>query len=221
MAWTPPKTFIENEVLTAADLNQYLRDNLLENEVMKATTAGSRLSTDLQGNLVERTIGHDVVNASESRICGPMVQTSPSFYLYHAGPYDLGTPGPTVTIRTGTRALVFMSASMKTTLKESFSSVSIDCGFGVDVVTSSSNRLVNAYGTSLPQHQGTSFWITKSSSMTMGEMCYFSGLTPGLNTFTMRYFIEGPEPVFSGPSITGWTDVTSTFSNRRLMVIPL
>lgn len=40
MAWTTPKTWIAGEVITGADLNTELRDNMLETMTAKATTAG-------------------------------------------------------------------------------------------------------------------------------------------------------------------------------------
>lgn len=221
MAWSTPKIFLENEVLTAADLNQYLRDNLLENEVMKATTAGSRLSTDTQGNLVERTVSSDYVDTTESRPSGAMVQISPTLWEHNRGPYNLGTPGPTVTVQTGTRAIAFYSATMKTDLKTETNTIAINIGIGVDVVTSSSNRLTADHALNSPVNQARGFWIPKSTTHSMGMMCHFSGLTPGLNTFTMRYFVENPEATLSGSTVTGWTDVISTFSHRKLMILPL
>lgn len=40
MSWTTPKTWTVGEILTAADMNSQLRDNLLETAVGKVTTAG-------------------------------------------------------------------------------------------------------------------------------------------------------------------------------------
>lgn len=74
MPWTPPKTWLTNEVLTSADVNVYLRDNLeflgappacsvfnsgpqsLSNGVFVAMTANSeRWDTDGMHSLVSQT----------------------------------------------------------------------------------------------------------------------------------------------------------------------
>jgi hypothetical protein len=40
MAWVTPKTYVASDILTAADFNQDVRDNMLETETAKATKAG-------------------------------------------------------------------------------------------------------------------------------------------------------------------------------------
>lgn len=222
MAWTPPKQFVEGEILTAADLNTYLRDNLLENEVMKATTAGSRLSTDVRGDIVERTIGHDVISDAEGRVNGVMVKINPNLYEHYSGPYNIGKLGPTVTIETGTRAIAFMSSTIKLTVPDTINDVNFT-GIGVDCVTSPSSRLekIGVDSLNTPINQSSVFWMIKSLTLGRSAMCIFSGLTPGPNTFTMRYFVGGPTPVYDGGTLTGWKEVTTTFSNRRLMILPL
>ncbi len=40
IAWTAPRTWVANDILTAAQLNAHVRDNLLETAVAKATAAG-------------------------------------------------------------------------------------------------------------------------------------------------------------------------------------
>src|SRR5690606_22463144 len=45
MAWNVPSVFVAEQQLTAAALNLYLRDNLLETETAKATEAGQLLVT--------------------------------------------------------------------------------------------------------------------------------------------------------------------------------
>lgn len=40
MAWTNPKTYVVSAVLTAAEMNTYQRDNMLETAPAKVTTAG-------------------------------------------------------------------------------------------------------------------------------------------------------------------------------------
>lgn len=227
MVWTAPKQFQEGEILTARDLNVYLRDNMLENEVMKAQTPGSRLSTDVHGSLVERTFAYDVVNTAESKISNSMVQTGTYSFTYSPGPTNLGEPGPQVSVETGTKALCFYSCTFKTNILAERNGWDDFVSAGVDCTTSPGNRLL-FQSSPTPRSNRMRFSITKGASVSVSNMCVFSGLTPGNNTFVMRYFLGSPEAIFEEDSgdpdfgqLVGWRDVISTFSNRQLLVIPI
>ncbi len=57
MAWTTPKTFTAGNVLTAADLNTHLRDNLNETSAAQVTTAGDITHADAANSMVRLGIG--------------------------------------------------------------------------------------------------------------------------------------------------------------------
>jgi len=213
MVWTTPKQFNPGDILTAADLNIYLRDNLLESEVMKCTTAGSHLTTDTGANLVERKVLGEVVDGSETITCPPLVYLGSNTWDNGSyTPRDLGTRGPTVTIQTGTRALVFMSAKANCDNPEVQSLIFI----GVDV-QDSSHRLTTYSSTDvIGANQGFSLWPMAGSTTQRGKMTLITGLTPGMNTFTMKY--NTPRTTGTPPQVELHSN---TYSNRRLIVLPL
>lgn len=55
MAWTVPMTWLPETFITAADLNRQIRDNLLETEAAKATTAGQLLVSSGSNSVAMRT----------------------------------------------------------------------------------------------------------------------------------------------------------------------
>lgn len=89
-------TFSSGSVLTAAQLNTHLRDNLLETAPAKATAANQHFVGTGANAIAARLIDDDIVETSEST-------TSTSYT-------DLATTGPTVTSTTGSLALVTVTA---------------------------------------------------------------------------------------------------------------
>lgn len=176
MAWTSPMTFIDGRPLTAAQLNTHLRDNLLETAVAKATTPGSYFVTEAPHSLLELTpaIATDVDNDT----------TTSSSYT------DLDTSvGPTVTVETGSAALVIVSARCNNSGGQTSSRVSHEVSGATDTEPFERHSL-RVEGTSFIQ---SSFAVLRSD------------LTPGSNTFTMKYRVTGG---------------TGNFQNRRIIVIP-
>ena len=67
MAWTAPMTFIANAAITAAQMNTYLRDNLLETMPAKATeTGGAFFVTTGTNQIAERVIKSARVETNQS-----------------------------------------------------------------------------------------------------------------------------------------------------------
>ena len=92
MAWTSPMTFTANSVLTAAQLNTHLRDNLNQTGPAKVTAAGQYLVSTGANTLAARSCDDEIVEDSETT-------TSTSYA-------DLATTGPAITRTTGTTCLV-------------------------------------------------------------------------------------------------------------------
>jgi hypothetical protein len=86
-------TAVANSVFTAAQFNQFVRDNLNETAPAKATTAGGHFASTGLNSIAERIAATAIVATSQTT-------TSTSFT-------DLATVGPSVTVTTGPYALVF------------------------------------------------------------------------------------------------------------------
>lgn len=180
MAWSAPMTAVANSTFTAAQFNQYVRDNLNETAPAKATSAGSYFVADGVNSVAERTPNGTSVLTSETT-------GSTSFT-------DLATFGPSVTVDTGPYALVLTHC-------QAGNSGAGSAYAGVDVTGASSiapalNRSINIIG---------------AAGATVGAgtaVLHVGGLalTPGSNTFTMKYRVS------SG---------TGTFADRRIIVMPL
>jgi len=99
MAWTAPMTFTAGAVLTAAQLNTYLRDNLNEVATAKAVQAGQYFVSTGVNSLAGRSVASGNVPAVEST-----TSTSMS---------NLTTFGPQLGVYCGNQAIVMISAWMR------------------------------------------------------------------------------------------------------------
>lgn len=177
MAWTAPITFVSNTVLTAAQMNTYLRDNLNETAPAKATTPGYHFVSTGPNQIAERPIVGDTVGVAQT--------TASTDYT------DLATVGPQVTCVTGSQAIYLMSCRMNNTAGDS-------CRASIEI--SGASNIPAGNSRDLTVHIG-------SDKQNKTGLAYFEdGLTPGTNTFTMKY------RVLSG---------TGNFGERHLIVIAL
>lgn len=179
MAWNAPITFVANAVLTAAQLNAQVRDNMSETAAAKATTAGRIFATTGANALAERDLDDDIIETNETT-------TSTSYT-------DLATVGPSVTLTTGVRAIVWLNSTTdnNTTGQTSFVS------FEVSGATTSAA----IDGRALLQQTASG-----GSTNIRAGVTNFIALTPGSNTFTMKYRVTGG---------------TGQFVRRRLQVMAL
>jgi hypothetical protein len=171
-------TAVANTAFTAAQFNTNVRDNLNETAPAKATTAGGVFVATGVNAIAQRIPSGATVAALQS--------TSSTSYG------DLSTAGPAVTVTTGTKAIVHVTARMQNTLDNSSSFAS----FAVSGATT-----IAAADTSSIQLDG----LTGSNSVRYG-MSMMVTLTAGSNTFTMKYRAG------SG---------TARFSDRDIVVYPL
>jgi hypothetical protein len=178
MAWSAPMTFVANTALTAAQLNQYLRDNMLETAPAKATTAGYHFVTTGPNSIAERAIEGDWIATAET--------TTETSYT------DLNTLGPSVTCVTGTKAIYIMSARMSHSAGGSLRA-SIEISGASSIEAGDARELTVHIGHNHQNKVGTTYFET--------------GLTPGTNTFTMKYRVQD--------------EGTGTFAERHLIVIAL
>lgn len=159
MAWSAPMTAVVNAAFTAAQFNQYVRDNLNETGPAKVTTDGQYLVSTGANTLVARGISRNTVQISEST-------TSTSFT-------DLTTGGPALTATTGDTAIIILSAKLShaTALGNAI------MGYAISGATTQAALDETSLQIAPP---ATGFL---QASWVMQEV----GLTVGSNTFTAKY----------------------------------
>lgn len=98
MTWTAPMTAVSGSVFTAAQFNQYIRDNLNMTAPALASAAGQIFVSDGVNSIQPRTPTANIVGTTET--------TASTSYT------DLTTVGPTITATTGTQVLIGLYAAM-------------------------------------------------------------------------------------------------------------
>lgn len=171
MAWSAPFTAVANTVYTAAQFNQYVRDNLNETAPAKATSAGSYFAADGVNSIAQRTPTGAIVLTSETT-------TSSSFT-------DLATTGPSVTVTTGPFAWVAYHCQLENS-GAGFSYAGVDVT-GATSISPALNRTVNVSG-SAGVRIGASTTVLYEGGL---------ALTPGSNTFTMQYRVSSGTGTFA------------------------
>ena len=165
MAWTAPMTFVAGTVLTAAQLNTYLRDNMLETAPAKASARGQLFVATAANAIAARIATQQAVVASQS----------------HTGDTnwsDLSTVGPAIgPITTGTQAWVWIAAEVEITQN-------YQANMSWEVTGASAISPDNLWSVGLLNKQAS------SDKPHFGELFLQTGLTAGLNTFTAKYKVS-------------------------------
>jgi len=118
MAWNTPMTAVENSLLTAAQFNVHLRDNLLETEAARATAPVGDTARVWGGDGPNRSSEHFV---KDRNVDSPTETTSTD-----EGYTDLATPGPMCSMTTASGFLVMMNCQLWTnTVNDAFASYTI------------------------------------------------------------------------------------------------
>lgn len=178
MSWTAPMTAIAGSVFTAAQFNTFIRDNLNECPAAKATTPGSFFATSATNQIAERVPATALVATTETT-------SSTSFT-------DLATVGPTVTVTTGSSALIIITAQINNSTSSLAGVMAVDISGATTEAPSTTYQLRQ-------ESSGTSEFVQTSS-------CRFhTALTPGSNTFKAMYSVPGG---------------VGQFVNRQITVIP-
>lgn len=179
MAWTAPMTAVAGATFTAAAFNAHVRDNLNETAPAKATAA-SQLFVSTGPNAIATRV--------PSQHFIPTAETTTSLTYT-----NLATAGPSVSVTTGVTAIVFFAAGVSVSVSDSASWTSVRVSGASDISSS------DAWGI---QADG----ITAGNYVRYAMAHFFTGLNPGVNTFSMQYR-AGSNP--------------ATFRNRELSVLPL
>lgn len=179
MAWTSPMTAVANTEFTAVQFNTHIRDNLLETAPAKAVNPGSYFAVSGTNSIAERTPAQDIILTDEG--------ISSSTYT------DLATVGPTVTVTTGTNAIVLFGTEIAAN-SDNISAVVSYAVSGATSIAASHDWRVEADG-----HPSGNYNTRYRSHLR-------TDLTPGSNTFTMKYQSIGA--------------AGSQFRQRSLLVLP-
>lgn len=179
MAWSSPLTAVSSAALTAGQWNASVRDNLLETVPAKATAAGRIFVSTGANTIAERVPTTAAVNTSESTTSATMT--------------DLTTPGPALTVTTGTRAIVFLTARIR-------NDTATQAGI-VGYTMSGATTIAATESRSLRHETNGTTDFNRSSYATID-----TALTAGSNTFTAKYLATGG---------------TAEFAQREIAVVPL
>jgi hypothetical protein len=175
-------TAVSGSVYTAAQFNTHVRDNLNETAVAHAANLGGYFVTAGTNQIVERLIGQSTLNASSV--------TSSTSYT----DLDDGIPGPTVTLTTGSTALVTVGGRIgPNTVATPSTKMSWEVS-GASSVTAADDWAAGQV------NSGTTTMVVYTCRTYLA-----TGLTPGVNTFTAKYCVS------SG---------TGTYSVRNINVLP-
>lgn len=179
MAWTAPMTAVAGATFSAAQFNLNVRDNLNETAPAKATAASQLFVSTGPNAIAARVPSTARVNTAES--------TTSTTYV------DLTTPGPSISVVTGTIAIVLFACEIANNTNNSLAKCSVAVSGASSVAVSDSWTL------SMDGNAANNF-----SRAAMAHV--FTGLTAGTNTFKMQYAVGSN---------------TGTFKNREINVIPL
>jgi hypothetical protein len=214
MAWTAPSTFVAGAILTAAQLNTNVRDNSLAGGPIYATETlrDAAIPSPFEGQRAYITAPEAAkVTAAGATTAVPVgltsiyngsvwVNTTPvGSFTTASGTLGTasytatlaGSPGtnPSVTTYTGTTAMLFQSVVMANTLSATTS---------MDVMVTGATGSWTPGGFVCSNQFGV---FNLHCTVTMA--CVITGLTAGVNTFTLQYQNNAG---------------TATFVNRRLVV---
>lgn len=157
-------TFTAATALTAAQLNTHLRDNLMETETAKAflPASGASWFCGTGPNAIAQR------NITTARVTTTETTTKTDDWA------DLATPGPAVTVTTSTSALVFMSVNFENNTLNAMTR----CNWGV---TGKTER------EPLDMTELRLDGVPAANPNSYGTVDFITTLTPGVNTFTMKY----------------------------------
>ena len=168
MAFTSPLTWV-SQAVTAALMNQQLRDNMNETAPGIASAAGRLIVTDAANSIVERVPDAASIATSETT-------ASTSFT-------DLATAGPTVTLTTGTKVLIAVSCIVQNNTSGA------ECMVGYDISGASTLG-----PSSVRSYRATSNAAADTYAGSYVEIR--EGLTAGSNVLKLEYRVDAGTGTF-------------------------
>ncbi|WP_143066017.1 hypothetical protein [Streptomyces sp. CC53] len=167
LAWSAPITAVSGELLTAAEYNASVRDNLAECAPNIATQEGSIFQASAPNRIVERQVVSHRVPEEDSI---PTQQTS---YV------EIRNAGPFVTAVTGASALVFVTCEMAGNTNTQCSA-SFEVSGSTRISASDKWRVVHD---AMEKDHFSRYSVARRVE-----------LNPGSNTFRMKYRTGGLGP---------------------------
>jgi len=172
MAWTAPMTAVAGTVMTAAQWNTFLRDNLNAQSPSIANVAGDWLVSTGLNTMALRAPGVDYQGASDT--------TTSLDYV------DLDPPGSTVTSITGNKALVTIGCQISNSTASNGGRASINLAGDTERAADDINMVGAESGTA-------------SDTFKMSFTTIYNPINPGTNIFSMKYRAwVGGTATFSG-----------------------
>ena len=200
MAWTAPSTFVAGAILTAAQMNTNVRDNSLAGGPIYTNEAArdAAITSPFEGQRAYLTASTVATAAGQTTVIPTGVQTIYNGSVWvcvtqvgavtntgcsttstsYAAPTTAGGTNPTVTLVTGTTAIVDINSTLYNTTAAAYTNVS----FAVSGATTLAGADTNSYYYS--PLGGT------PADNVMGRRLIIAGLTAGTNTFTMQYKVN-------------------------------
>lgn len=168
-------TAVANSTFTAAQFNEYVRDNLNETAPAKTTAASSYMVGDGVNSITER-------RAVTNLELGEGTTTATDYG-------NLNSPanvGPSVTLETGPAALIIVRCSAQNS-----GAGSARMGYEVSGATS----LAPA------DNRGVGFFGVTDGNINASDVSLWTALNPGTNTFTARYRVSSGTGTFQSRRI--------------------
>lgn len=175
MAWSAPMTAVANSTFTAAQFNEYVRDNLNETAPAKATAASGYFVGDGVNSIAERRavtnseLGEGTTTATDYASLDPPANV-----------------GPSVTLETGPAALIIVRCSAQNS-----GAGSARMGYEVSGATS----LAPA------DNRGVGFFGAANGNINASDVSLWTSLNPGINTFSARYRVSSGTGTFQSRRI--------------------
>lgn len=169
MAWSAPMTAVANSAFTAAQFNQFVRDNFNECPTAKATVASEFFVSSGANSIEARRPAGVIVTTEETT-------TSTSWG-------DLATVGPTVADLThGTRMFILLGCTMSNNTAQQVSRMSFEVtGAGSRSPDEGRSLSVGSEGAASPANVAVGH----------GLPLFIGDLTPGVSTVEAKYRVSG------------------------------
>jgi len=172
-------TAVSGNAFTAAEFNTYIRDNLLETAPAKATTATGYFVATGANAIAERLPTSGFTSSAQN------TTTTGSFH-------DLATVGPSVTVTTGTKALVlFQSHCQNTSSASAVQAISVAIS-GATTSTATFDRAAQIDGLATNEKSTISGFnlVTLNAGSNTFKLQYYA--SAGVGQFERRHIIVIP-----------------------------
>jgi hypothetical protein len=176
MAWSSPFTAVAGSAYTAAQHNQYVRDNFLETAPAKASAAGQHFVSTGVNVIIQRSVNTASVSTQETTTSTSMT--------------DLATVGPDLfSQQLGAKAMFFVSANVSNNTLAAYASTDFDLSGATTRTATTSTALVMRAGAANQDIRATAVTVITS-------------LTPGSHAMRQKYVVTAGTGAFANRHVT-------------------